>query len=154
MVPLLAFLSHHSSLLYLLLPFLNGTVQFSCTFFICWPIVLRFVQNHSMGDGSYPGWNFCSLHLDCGCFSRGNWPICPCLEQLCGGWPSVRPWVVLSDLEVCDIGCSFRLLSLLGCNATGGGRIFFHLGPSCGIGDCLKFPLCQIIYSCWNGCGC
>ena len=29
----------------------------------------------------------------------GNWPICPGLKQICGGWYGVRPWGVLSDLE-------------------------------------------------------
>ena len=43
-----------------------------CTFFFHRPIILRFVQNQSMGDGSYHGWSFCYLHLNnCGCFSRG-----------------------------------------------------------------------------------
>ena len=56
----------------------EGAMQSPCTFFFCWPIILRFVQNHSMGDCSYPGWNFCFLHLNnCRCFSRGNWTICP-----------------------------------------------------------------------------
>ena len=78
----------------------------------------------------------------------------PGLKQVCEGWHGVRPWGVLSDLEGCDIGCGLRLLPFLGHIATGGRRIFFHLGLSCGVGDSLKFPLCQIIYSHWNGCGC
>ena len=133
----------------------DGSMQSPCTFFFCWPIILRSVQNHSMGDGSYAWWNFCFLHFDnYRCLSRGNWPICPGLKQVCGGCHGVRPWGVLSGLEGCDIGCSFRLLPFLRCVAAGGRRIFFHLEPSCGVGDSFKCPLCQIIYSHWNGCGC
>ena len=133
----------------------DGAMQSPCTFFFHWPIILRSVQNHSMGDGSYPGWIFCFLHLNnCGCFSRENWPICPGLEQVCVGCHGIRPWGVLSDLEGCDNGCSFRLLPLLGCVSAGGRRIFFHLGPSCGVGDSLKFSLHQIIYSHLNRYGC
>ena len=61
---------------------------------------------------------------------------------------------VPSYLKCCDIGCGFRLLPLLGCIAAESGRIFFQLGPIYGVGNFLKFPLCQIIYSYWNGCGC
>ena len=110
-------------------------MQSPCTFFFCWPIILRFVQNHSMGDDSYPGWSFCFLHLNnCGSFSRGNWGRCPGLKQVCGGWHGDRPWGVLSGLEGCDSGCGFRLLPLLWCIAAGGRRIFFHLKPSLGCG--------------------
>ena len=54
--------------------FLNsdGAVQSPSTFFFHWPGALGFVQYQSMGDGSYPGWNLCLLHLNnCGCFNGG-----------------------------------------------------------------------------------
>ena len=51
--------------------FPDGAMWSPCTLFFNWPIVLCFGQNHSMGDDSYPGWNFCLFHLHCGYFIGG-----------------------------------------------------------------------------------
>ena len=55
--------------------------------------------------------------------------------------------------KVGALGIASDFLSLLGWIAAGSRRVFFHLGPSCGVWNSFKFPLCQNIYSHWNGCG-
>ena len=80
-----------------------------------WLIVLWLFRNHSMGDGNYPGWNLCFLHLNCWCFSRGNYPIYPGFKQVCGGWHGVRlcHWAWLQAVAFAGAYCSWWLRNFL-----------------------------------------
>ena len=86
------------------------------------------------------GGALCFLHLNnCRCFSRGNWPRCPSIKQVCGCWHGIRPRGVLPLPGGCDDGCGLRLLLLGIVMAAGEGA--FSLEFCCGTGDSLELAL-------------